>query len=308
MEKIGRADQRKGRMGKWLEEHESQIREFKHSLQLLKRNPLSMTGLIIIFTLVIIAIFAPYISPYPEQATNPNLKEEEILIPPNQRHLFGTDRLGRDVLTRIIYGTRIALEMMGAVIALGLLIGVPLGAIAGTCGGKIDTVIMRICDAFLSFPPLLLIIVICAVMGPNLMNAMIAVTIAWWPWYTRIIRNEAVSVKERAYVKAANSIGVRKLTIVFRHILPNSIAPVITQATLDAGAVILTLAGLSFLGLGAQPPSPDWGLMISTSRHTFPLTWWWTVFPGLFIFLTALSFNLLGDAFRDVLDPRLRRR
>lgn len=301
-------DQGKGRIGRWLEEHESQIREFKHSLRLLRKNPLSVAGAIIILTLVIIAIFAPYISPYPEQATKPNLVEEEILRSPNQHHLFGTDRLGRDVLTRIIYGTRIALEVVVVVIALGLLIGVPLGAIAGTCGGKIDTVIMRICDVFLSFPPLLLVIIIVAVIGPSLMNAMLAIVIAWWPWYARIIRNEAISVKERAYVKAATSIGVPKLTIVFRHILPNSIAPVITQATLDGGAVILTLAGLGFLGLGAQPPSPDWGLMISTSRHTFPSSWWWTFFPGLAIFLAALSFNLLGDAFRDVFDPRLRRR
>lgn len=302
------ADQRKGRIGKWLEEHESQIREFKHSLRLLMRNPLSVAGLIIILTLVIIAIFAPYISPYPEQATEPNLEKEEILLPPNQYHLFGTDRLGRDVLTRIIYGTRIALKAVAVVIALGLLIGVPLGAIAGTCGGKIDTVIMRTCDVFLGFPPLLLVIIIIATIGPGLMHAMLALAISWWPWYARIIRNEAISVKERAYVKAATSIGVPKLTIVFRHILPNCIAPVITQATLDGGAVILSLAGLSFLGLGAQPPSPDWGLMIATSRGTFPLSWWWTVFPGLAMFLAALSFNLLGDAFRDVLDPTLRRR
>ena len=301
-------DQGKGRIGRWLEEHESQIREFKHSLRLLRKNPLSVAGAIIILTLVIIAIFAPYISPYPEQATEPNLEKEEILRSPNQHHLFGTDRLGRDVLTRIIYGTRIALEVVVVVIALGLLVGVPLGAIAGTCGGKIDTVIMRICDVFLSFPPLLLVIIIVAVIGPSLMHAMLALVISWWPWYARIIRNEAISVKERAYVKAANSIGVPKLTTVFRHILPNSIAPVITQATLDGGAVILSLAGLGFLGLGAQPPSPDWGLMISTSRHTFPLSWWWTIFPGLAMFLAALSFNLLGDAFRDVFDPRLRRR
>lgn len=301
-------DQGKGRIGRWLEEHESQIREFKHSLRLLRKNPLSVAGALIILTLVIIAIFAPYISPYPEQATEPNLEKEEILRSPNQHHLFGTDRLGRDVLTRIIYGTRIALEVVVVVIALGLLVGVPLGAIAGTCGGKIDTVIMRICDVFLSFPPLLLVIIIVAVIGPSLMHAMLALVISWWPWYARIIRNEAISVKERAYVKAANSIGVPKLTTVFRHILPNSIAPVITQATLDGGAVILSLAGLGFLGLGAQPPSPDWGLMISTSRHTFPLSWWWTIFPGLAMFLAALSFNLLGDAFRDVFDPRLRRR
>lgn len=301
-------NQRRGRIGKWLEEHESQIREFKHSLRLLRKNPLSVAGLIIILALVIIAIFAPYISPYPEQATEPNLVKEEILLSPSQHHLMGTDRLGRDILTRIIYGTRIALTVVVFVIALGLLIGVPLGAIAGTCGGKIDTVIMRICDVFLSFPSLLLIIIIVAVIGPSLMHAMLAIVISWWPWYTRIIRNEAISVRERAYVKAANSIGVPKLAIVFRHILPNSIAPVITQATLDGGAVILSLAGLGFLGLGAQPPSPDWGLMIATSRGTFPLSWWWTTFPGLAIFLAALSFNLLGDAFRDAFDPRLRRR
>ena len=181
-------NQEKGRMGKWLEEHESQIREFKHSLHLLRKNPLSVAGLIIILALVIIAIFAPYISPYPEQATEPNLVKEEILLSPSLHHLMGTDRLGRDILTRIIYGTRIALTVVVFVIALGLLIGVPLGAIAGTCGGKIDTVIMRICDVFLSFPSLLLIIIIVAVIGPSLMHAMLAIVISWWPWYTRIIR------------------------------------------------------------------------------------------------------------------------
>jgi len=300
--------QRKGRVRKWLEEHESQIRELKHSLHLLRKNPLSVAGLIIILALVVIAIFAPFIAPYPEQATEPNLVKGKILVPPNQYHLLGTDRLGRDVLTRIIYGTRIALGAVVVVIGLGLLIGVPLGIIAGTYGGKIDTVIMRTCDVFLGFPSLLLVIIIIATIGRGLMNAMLALAIAWWPWYARIIRNEAISVKERVYVKAATSIGVPKLTIVFRHIFPNSIAPVMTQATLDAGAVVLSLAGLSFLGLGAQPPSPDWGLMISTSRHTFPLSWWWTIFPGLAIFLAALGFNLLGDAFIDVFDPRRRRR
>jgi peptide/nickel transport system permease protein len=182
-----------------------------------------------------------------------------------------------------------------------------LGAIAGGLGGVVDEIIMRITDVFLSFPPLLLAIAIAAFLGPNLRNAMLAIAISWWPWYTRIIRGQAVSIRERQFVRAARAIGTPRSSIIFKHILPNTFAPVIVQASMDIGGVILTIASLSFLGLGAQPPTPEWGLLISTSRTYFLNAWWYSTFPGLAIFITVLVFNLIGDGFREVLDPKTRK-
>ena len=192
-------------------------------------------------------------------------------------------------------------------VGLALIIGIPLGAIAGATGGLVDEVIMRITDIFLSFPPLLLAIAIAAFLGPSLENAMLAIAVSWWPWYTRLIRGQAVSIKERQFVKAARAIGTPPIRIIFGHIVPNCIAPVIVQASMDIGGVILTIASLSFLGLGAQSPTPEWGLMVSTSRNYFLNAWWYSIFPGLAIFITVLVFNLLGDGLREILDPRTRK-
>ena len=198
--------------------------------------------------------------------------------------------------------------METALIAVGLalLVGIPLGAIAGYYGGFIDELIMRITDIFLGFPPLLLAIAISAFLGPSLKNAMLAIAVSWWPWYTRIVRGQAVSLRERQFVKAAKAIGTPSSMIIFTHIVPNAIAPVIVQTSMDIGGVILTIASLSFLGLGAQPPTPEWGLMISTSRNYFLNAWWYSIFPGLAIFFTVLAFNLLGDGLREILDPKTR--
>lgn len=282
------------------------IREFRMSFYLLNRNRLQRISLIVIGLLVLVAVFAPFIAPYPGHAisdTNPDDK----LQPPSTRYWFGTDELGRDMLSRVIFGTRISLQTALIAVGMALLIGVPLGAIAGGLGGVMDEIIMRITDVFLSFPPLLLAIAISAFMGPNLRNAMLAIIISWWPWYTRIIRGQAVSIRERQFVRAARAIGTPKMKIIFKHILPNTFAPVIVQASMDIGGVILTIAALSFLGLGAQPPTPEWGLLISTSRTYFLNAWWYSTFPGLAIVITVLVFNLIGDGMREVLDPKTRK-
>jgi len=276
------------------------------SFYLLNRNRLQKISLIVIVLLVLIAIFAPWISPFPTHATGATNPDDKLLAP-SARYIFGTDELGRDLLSRVIFGTRISLQTALVAVGLALLIGVPLGAIAGGLGGAADEIIMRITDVFLSFPPLLLAIAIAAFLGPNLQNAMLAIAISWWPWYTRIVRGQAVSIRERQFVRAARAIGTPMPQIIFKHIMPNTMAPVIVQASMDIGGVILTIASLSFLGLGAQAPIPEWGLLISTSRTYFLNAWWYSTFPGIAIFITVLVFNLVGDGIREVLDPRTRK-
>jgi len=282
------------------------IREVGKSLYFFNRNRLQMISLIIILILVFIAILAPAIAPYPEQILKENNPIDKLL-PPSGKYLFGTDELGRDIFSRVLYGTRISLITAVIAVAAALLVGVPLGAIAGTIGGMTDEIIMRITDIFLSFPPLLLAIAIAAFLGPSLQNAILSIVIAWWPWYTRLIRGQAVSIRERQFVRAARSIGTPMSKIIFKHILPNTMAPVIVQASMDLGGVILTIASLSFLGLGAQAPTPEWGLMISTSRTYFLNAWWYGFFPGIAIFISVLVFNLIGDGIREVLDPKTRK-
>ncbi len=279
----------------------------EETIKILLRNKLSIVGLSIIVALIIIAILAPILAPYPDQALGePNLKER--LQPPSRLHPFGTDHLGRDILSRVIYGTRTSLIVGFSVVFLALLIGVPLGLIAGYFGGKVDLIIMRITDIFLAFPPLLLALLIATTLGRGMINAILALAISWWPWYTRLARGMAISVKERPYVEASRAMGISDWKIMIRHVLPNSLSPLIVQATMDMGSAILEAAALSFLGLGVQPPTPDWGLMVSEGKDYFLNYWWYPVFPGLAIFITVMAFNLLGDAVREVIDPRLRRR
>jgi len=276
-------------------------------IKILFRNKLSVIGLSIILLLVFVAIFAPFLAPYPEQAKGePNLKER--LQPPSWKHPFGTDHMGRDIFSRVIYGARTSLLIGFSVVSIALVIGLSLGLIAGYFGGKFDLLIMRVTDVFLAFPPLLLALLIASTLGRGLMNAILALAISWWPWYTRLARGMAISVKNRPYVEAAKAMGVADWKIMIRHILPNSVSPLIVQATMDIGSAILEAAALSFLGLGVQPPTPDWGLMISEGKNYFLNYWWYPVFPGLAIFVTVIAFNLLGDAIREVIDPRLRRR
>ncbi len=277
-----------------------------HIYKFVRKYPLAAIGLSISFLLVFMAILAPLIAPYPKDITETHIQQR--FIPPNGAHLFGTDELGRDVFSRVVYGSRISLFVGALAIGLALLIGAPLGVIAGYSRGIGDEVIMRITDIFLSFPSLLLAMSISAILGPNLKNVMIAIAISWWPWYTRILRSEAISIRERDFVAAAKASGASWMRIVFHHILRNSLTPIIIQASMDFGSVVLTCASLSFLGLGAQPPVPEWGLMISTGRTFFLTHWWIVTFPGIAIFLSVLSFNLVGDGLREFLDPRMRKR
>ena len=281
-------------------------REFKLSFYLLNRNILTRIALITVVILVLLAIFSPFIVPYPGQIGNENAPEIALQAPSSE-HWFGTDEMGKDVFSRVIYGTRISLCASVIAVALAVVFGTTLGAIAGAAGGIVDELIMRITDVFLSFPSLLLAIAISSFLGPSLTNAMLAISIAWWPWYNRIVRGQAVSIRERQFVRAARAIGTPERAIILKHIIPNTIAQVIVQASMDIGGVIMTLASLSFLGLGAQSPTPEWGLMINVGRTYFQTAWWISIFPGLAIFLTVLVFNLLGDGLREVLDPKTRK-
>lgn len=274
-------------------------------VKLLFRNKLTGAAFILIGLLVVTAIFAPWLAPYPAQGRGVASPADKFLAPSLQ-HLFGTDELGRDIFSRVIFGTRISLVIATVTIFLALAIAVPLGVISGYYGGVVDEVIMRITDVFLSFPPLLIAIVVASFMGPSLQNAVIAIVIAWWPWYSRVIRAQVMSVKERPFVNAAKCIGTSDWRIMFSHILPNTIAPIIIQASMDMGGVLLTAASLSFIGLGAQAPTPEWGLIISSARTYIIDAWWYSAFPGLTILATVLSFNLIGDGLREVMDPRTR--
>lgn len=282
------------------------LKEFKLSVYLLNQNVLTRSAVILLILIMLLAIFAMWIIPFPDHVTTGN-DPGNSLQPPSADNFFGTDELGRDIFSRVIYGARISLEAAIVTVFFAVIIGSALGAIAGSKGGWIDEIIMRITDIFLSFPPLLLSISIAALMGPSLMNAKIAIVIAWWPWYTRLVRGQAISIKEKQFSRAAETIGTSQSKIIFRHIVPNCISPVIIQASMDMGAVILSLAGLSFLGLGAQAPTPEWGLMINTSRNYFMTAPWYSLFPGIAIFLTVLSFNLIGDGIREILDPKTRK-
>ncbi len=270
------------------------------------RDRLAVISLLIVLAFVLGAIFAPHLTPYPAEGRGePNIVNK--FLPPGPGHPLGTDNLGRDLLARILFGGRSSLPMGFLVVAIAVSIGTPLGAIAGYLGGWVDEAIMRLTDMFLAFPPLLLAIAIAAALGPSFTNAMIAIGLTWWPWYTRLVRAQTVSLKERPFIEAARAIGVSQRTVVARHVLPNVMTPVLVQATMDIGSAILTGAAMSFIGLGAQPPTADWGNMVATGRIYFVNQPWFATYPGLAIFLVTLAFNLLGDTVRDVADPRSRR-
>ena len=266
------------------------------------RNTLSIVGLVIVAGIIISAIFAPWITPYPEHA-GPFVDFDNTGQPPSLQHLCGTDNIGRDIFSRIIFAFRGALIMAVVVLALAVPPGVLLGLIAGYFQNTwIDTVIMRITDVFLGVPPLILALAIAAMLKPTLMNAMIAVTVMWWPWYTRLVYGMASSVRNEYFVIAADLTGASKFHILFREILLNCLSPVFTKMALDVGWVILIGASLSFVGLGEQPPIPALGQMVSDGARYMPTFWWMTIFPALAIVLAILGFNLMGDGLRDMLE------
>jgi peptide/nickel transport system permease protein len=275
-------------------------------LRSFRQDKLALVGLAIIVIFVLGAIFAPYLTPYPQQGLgDPNILEK--FKPPSLAHWLGTDYLGRDVLARILYGGRSSLFTGFMVVVIAVLIGTPLGAIAGYYGGWLDETVMRITDMFLAFPPLLLALAIAAALGSGFLNTMLAIAVTWWPWYTRLVRAQTVSLRERSFVEAARSIGISDFTIISSHILPNVMTPVLVQATMDLGSAILTATALNFIGLGVQAPTADWGNMISQGRLYFIERPWFAGSAGAAIFLVALSFNLVGDAIRDASDPLTRR-
>tara|TARA_X000000950_G_scaffold207416_1_gene249468 strand:+ start:1476 stop:2390 length:915 start_codon:yes stop_codon:yes gene_type:complete len=285
--------------------HASTYRTLRLYARTFRRNTSAMFGLAIVVVFLVVAAIGPWIVPFPEDATgavNLDIK----LQPPDSTHWFGTDEVGNDIFTRVVLGTRTTLQIACIVTGVAMLIGVPLGMIAGLVGGWVQEAIMRVTDVFLSVPGLVLAIAIVGALGPGIVNAMLALSLVWWPGYVRLVQAKTLALKNEIYVQAAYSIGASKLRIVFIHILPNCTSPIIVKASMDMGMAILGAASLGFLGLGAQPPFPEWGAMISIARTYLPDWWWYSFFPGLAISLTVLGFNLLGDGLRDILDPKHR--
>jgi len=269
-----------------------------------KRNRLAVGGFVMIVVIFLTAGFASFVAPYDPGKTGISLKVKA----PSVNHFLGTDQLGRDVFSRMLYGSRVSLSVGFVAVAISILIGILVGAVAGYYGRWIDTVLMRFVDIMLCFPSFFLILTVVAVLGPSLLNVMIVIGITSWMGTSRFVRAEFLSLRERDFAQAAKALGVTDRRIIFRHILPNALAPVFVTATLDVATAILVEAGLSFLGFGVQPPAPSWGNILTEGRTYIFDAWWLTVFPGLAILITVLSFNLLGEGLRDALDPRLRGR
>lgn len=287
------------------ERHAGKIRMLRLYGRTFARNTSAMLGLAVVLLFLATAAVGPWIVPFPEDAAG-SINLDRKLQPPDATHWFGTDEVGNDIFTRVVLGTRVTLQIACIVTGVAMLIGVPLGMIAGFVGGRVQEAIMRVTDVFLSVPGLILAIAIVGALGPGIVNAMLALSLVWWPGYVRLVQAKTLSLKNEIYVQAARSMGASKLRIVFVHILPNCTSPIIVKASMDMGMAILGAASLGFLGLGAQPPFPEWGAMISVARTYLPDWWWYSFFPGVAISLTVLGFNLLGDGLRDVLDPKHR--
>jgi peptide/nickel transport system permease protein len=264
------------------------------------QNRLAVVGLLIIILLIFTAIFAPLIAPFNPITTN----LPERLLPPSMQHLMGTDEVGRDIFSRIVWGSRLTLYVIGLVAIIAAPVGILVGTISGYFGGFVDTLLMRITDIFLAFPKLILALAFVAALGPGIENAIIAISITSWPPYARIARGETITIRNSDFIKATRLQGAGPLRIITRHIIPLCLSSLIVRVTLDMAGIILTAAGLGFLGLGAQPPSPEWGAMTSSGRAYILDQWWLITMPGSAIFIVSLAFNLLGDGLREVLDPK----
>ena len=277
----------------------------KAILRKLSRDVPAVLGLAIVAFVLLLAVFGPWLAPYPEDVSASHLLRR--LKPPSAGFPFGTDNLGRDIFSRVILGARGTLQISLAVVGASMLIGVPLGLIAGYRGGWLSETIMRVTDVVLAIPQLILALALAQLMSPSLESAMLALSLTYWPYFTRIVYGETRRLSASLFVDALRGVGASPARIVFLHILPNALSPVIVRATIGLGFTILVAAVLGFLGMGATPPAPDWGLAIAESRTYLPRAWWYVLFPGLAILITVMGFNLLGDGLRDIVDPRLRR-
>jgi peptide/nickel transport system permease protein len=267
---------------------------------------LAMFGIIIVGGLVLVAIFAPYLATHPDDVWNINPASR--LQPPSLRHFLGTDRLGADIYSRILFGARITILIALIAATVSLLVGVPLGLIAGYYGSWVGDILMRGADVFLAIPQIVLAIAMAQTLGPSIPNVIIALSVTFWPWFARLAYAETRRIKNETFIEALTALGAGRFRIVILHILPNILPAIIVRTSITMGFAILTAATLGFLGLGAQPPTPEWGRMIAEAREFLPNAWWYAAAPGVAIFTVVMGFNLLGDGLRDVLDPRLRRR
>jgi peptide/nickel transport system permease protein len=285
------------------EEHAGALRMWRYTVWAFSRNASAVLGLVLVALVLLIALFAPWIAPFPADATGAmNLSNK--FRPPSSNHFFGTDEVGGDIFSRVVIGTRLSLGVGLTITGLAMAIGVPLGIAAGYLGGRTRSVIMRLTDLFLSVPGLVLALAMVAALGPGIGNTIVALALVWWPGYVRLVEAKALTIRNEPYIEAARAVGAGHLRILFTHVLPNCISPIVVKGSMDIGLAILAAASLGFIGLGARPPAPEWGAMIAIGRTEMPTVWWYALFPGLFIFVTVLGFNLFGDGLRDVLDPK----
>ena len=292
-------------LGTWWERRVSARREARRYARVFLRSASSVAGLVLVLLFLALAAFGPAIVPYPEDARGA-VHLDAKLAPPSGAHPFGTDEVGADVYTRVVVGARLSLAIGAIITGIAALIGVPLGVGAGYSRGVGGEIIMRVTDIFLSVPALVLAIAIVGALGPGIVNAVIAIALVWWPGYVRLVQGKTLALRQDVFVEAARALGAGRTRIAFVHVLPNCVSPIVVKMSMDMGTAILTAASLGFVGLGAQPPYPEWGAMISHGRNYLPTWWWYSAFPGLFIYLTVLGFNLLGDGLRDLLDPKTR--
>lgn len=278
----------------------------RRGLYRFRQSWLSIVGLAIVTALIVVAIVGPAFVPHPEHVAG-SVSTGMRFRPPSAQWWFGTNELGQDVFSLVVAGSRISLLAGLAVVVLGTLIGTLVGAVAGFAGGWTDEVLMRVTDLTLTIPSLILAMAIAAALGPGTTNMILAVALSWWPGYARLVRGEVLAKKEEVFVQAARAIGASPARILFRHVLPNVVSPIIVKMSLDMGFAILTIAALGFIGIGVRPPTPEWGSLLAVARNYMPDVWWTAIFPGAAIFLAVFGFNLLGDGLRDVLDPKARR-
>lgn len=271
-----------------------------------RQSGLSMLGAALVLAVLVIAVIGPWIAPFPDHVAG-GVDTANRFRFPSLANPFGTNELGQDVLSLVLAGTRVSVLAGLGVVLIGTVAGTLVGAVAGFVGGWADEVLMRVADLLLVVPGLILAMAVAAALGPGLFNMVIAIALSWWPGYARLVRGEVIARREEVYVTAARAMGARPARVLFRHVLPNIVSPIVVKMSLDMGFAILTVASLGFIGIGVRPPTPEWGTLLSVSRSYMPDFWWTAVFPGLAMFVAIFGFNLLGDGLRDVLDPRARR-